>query len=63
MTKGSSGGGNRECYCEYTGGGDIYVTKKEVSMLSIVNLENLTTSPSSSTESILEKNQTMKKPN
>ena len=53
VAKVSSGGGNRECYCEYTGGGDIYIRKKgQGSMLSIVNLENLASTPSSSTESI-----------
>ena len=53
VAKVSSGRGNRECYCEYTGGGDIYVRKKgQGSTLSIVNLENLATTPSSSTESI-----------
>ena len=49
MTK-VSGGGNRECYCEFTGGGDIHVRKQgQGSTMSIVNVGNVATSPSSST--------------
>ena len=50
-----SGKGNQEHYCEYLGGGDIFVTKKkESSTLSIVNLslEGLEMSPTNSAECI-----------
>ena len=48
-----SGRGNREYYCKFNGGEDIYVRKQgQGSTLSIVNIGNVAASSSSSTESI-----------
>ena len=55
VARATAGKGNQDSYCEYTGGGDIYIAKKRASStlsFAIANLENLEMSPSNSTECI-----------
>ena len=39
IEKVGSGSGNRDCFCEYTGGGDIYIHKVKGASLSIMDID------------------------